>query len=110
MKKIVLAFLLISLLVSCNKKAEKSTVIDSNIAFEKYKEGFINGLWDIYPDWASSQGFHKGDSILVVNDSVFKKKQLDFAHSQLDSLQRYPIKSLSDNNIIDFHIIQNQKM
>ncbi|MBU0941928.1 MAG: DUF885 domain-containing protein [Bacteroidetes bacterium] len=108
MKKIVLAFLLISLLVSCNKKAEKSTVIDSNIAFEKYKEGFINGLWDIYPHWASSQGFHKGDSILVVNDSVFKKKQLDFAHSQLDSLQRYPIKSLSDNNIIDFHIIQNQ--
>ncbi|MBX9888921.1 MAG: DUF885 domain-containing protein [Flavobacteriaceae bacterium] len=108
MKKIVLAFLLITLLVSCNKKAEKSTVIDSNIAFEKYKEGFINGLWDIYPDWASSQGFHKGDSILVVNDSVFKKKQLDFAHSQLDSLQRYPIKSLSDNNIIDFHIIQNQ--
>ena len=108
MKKIVLAFLLVTLLVSCNKKAEKSTVIDSNIAFEKYKEGFINGLWDIYPDWASSQGFHKGDSILVVNDSVFKKKQLDFAHSQLDSLQRYPIKSLSDNNIIDFHIIQNQ--
>ena len=108
MKKIVLAFLLVTLLVSCNKKAEKTTVIDSNIAFEKYKEGFINGLWDIYPDWASSQGFHKGDSILVVNDSVFKKKQLDFAHSQLDSLQRYPIKSLSDNNIIDFHIIQNQ--
>lgn len=108
MKKIVIALTLFTLILSCNKKAEKVVVVDSNTAFEKYKEGFVKGLWEIYPDWAANQGFHKGDSILVVSDSLFKKKQLDFAHSQLDSLQRYPIKSLSDNNIIDFHIIQNQ--
>jgi uncharacterized protein (DUF885 family) len=108
MKKIVIALTLLTLILSCNKKAEKVVVVDSNTAFEKYKEGFVKGLWEIYPDWAANQGFHKGDSILVVSDSLFKKKQLDFAHSQLDSLQRYPIKSLSDNNIIDFHIIQNQ--
>jgi len=108
MKKIVIALTLLTLMLSCNKKVEKVVVVDSNTAFEKYKEGFVKGLWEIYPDWAANQGFHKGDSILVVSDSLFKKKQLDFAHSQLDSLQRYPIKSLSDNNIIDFHIIQNQ--
>jgi hypothetical protein len=55
-----------------------------------------------------NQGFHKGDSVLVVSDSVFKKKQLDFAHSQLDSLQDHPVKKPSNNNIIDFYIIQNQ--
>jgi uncharacterized protein (DUF885 family) len=108
MKKIVLSFVLFTFIISCNKKAETVVPKDINMAFEKYKDGFVNNLWDVYPDWAASQGFHKGDSVLVVSDSVFKKKQLDFAHSQLDSLQRYPIKSLSDNNIIDFHIIQNQ--
>lgn len=108
MKKIVLSFVLLTLLVACNKKAETPVQKDVNGAFEKYKEGFVTGLWEVYPDWAASQGFHKGDSILVVSDSLFKKKQLDFAHSQLDSLEQYQPKSLSDNNIIDFYIIQNQ--
>jgi hypothetical protein len=58
----------------------------------KIQRGFCYRLWDIYPDWAANQGFHKGDSVLVVSDSVFKKKQLDFAHSQLDSLQDHPVK------------------
>lgn len=108
MKKLIYSFVIITLLYSCNKKEETVTPKDLNRAFDQYKQGFVNELWEIYPDWAASQGFHKGDSILVISDSVFKKKQLDFAHSHLDSLQRYPIKSLSDNNIIDFYIIQNQ--
>ena len=108
MKKIIVSAILLSFLISCNKKAETVVPKDINLAFENYKERFVSSLWEVYPDWASNQGYHKGDSILVVNDSVFKKKQLDFAHSQLDSLQNYSIKSLSDNNIIDFHIIQNQ--
>jgi uncharacterized protein (DUF885 family) len=108
MKNVVISLVLLTVLFSCNKKAETSAPKDINAAFEKYKEGFVTRLWDIYPDWAANQGFHKGDSVLVVSDSVFKKKQLDFAHSQLDSLQDYPVKSLSNNNIIDFYIIQNQ--
>jgi hypothetical protein len=43
-------------------------------------------LWELYPDWAANQGYHKLDSVLVISDSVNKKKQLDFAHAQLDSL------------------------
>jgi hypothetical protein len=35
-----------------NKKAEKAVIIDSNTAFEKYKESFVKDLWEIYPDWA----------------------------------------------------------
>lgn len=108
MKKIAISIALLTLVLSCQKKVESAVIEDPNKDFEKYKEGFVYGLWDVYPDWAASQGFHKGDSILVVSDSTFKKKQLDFAHSQLDSLERYPIKSLSNNNIIDFYIIQNQ--
>jgi len=108
MKKIVLSLVLLAALFSCDKKVEPATPKDLNVAFEKYKEGFVDRLWEVYPDWASNQGFHKGDSLLVVSDSVFKKKQLDFAHAQLDSLQDYPIKKLDNTNIIDFYIIQNQ--
>jgi uncharacterized protein (DUF885 family) len=108
MKKIIFSLICISILVSCKKKEETVEAQNLNVKFEKYKENFITDLWEIYPDWAASQGYHKGDSILVVSDSVFKKRQLDFAHVQLDSLRAYPLESLSDNNKTDLHLIENQ--
>jgi uncharacterized protein (DUF885 family) len=108
MKKIIASTLFLFLLLSCQKKEESTAPIDSNKNFEKYKESFVIGLWELYPDWAAYQGYHKLDSVLVVSDSIYKKKQLNFAHAQLDSLQNYPLKNLSDNNIIDFYMIQNQ--
>lgn len=79
-----------------------------NEQFDKYKEGFTIGLWELNPDWAASQGYHKLDSVLAISDSISIKKQLDFSHAQLDSLQHYSIDGLSDNNIIDYYIIKNQ--
>ncbi|MGO4821683.1 MULTISPECIES: DUF885 domain-containing protein [unclassified Flavobacterium] len=108
MKKIIFSFICLSILVSCKKKEEAVETQNLNEKFEKYKQNFITDLWEIYPDWAASQGYHKGDSILVVSDSVFKKRQLDFAHVQLDSLRAYPLESLSDNNKTDLHLIENQ--
>jgi hypothetical protein len=72
--------ILITFMLSCNKKAEKAVIIDSNTAFEKYKEGFVKELWEIYLI-GLTKVFIKG---ILVSDSVFKKKQLDFA-LQLDS-------------------------
>ena len=108
MKKNIVSILFLVLLFSCQKKEETAAPIDSNKNFEKYKESFVTSLWELYPDWAANQGYHKLDSVLVVSDSTYIKRQLDFAHAQLDSLQNYPLKNLSDNNIIDFYMIQNQ--
>lgn len=108
MKKNIVSILFVVLLFSCQKKEETASPIDSNKNFEKYKESFVTSLWELYPDWAANQGYHKLDSVLVVSDSTYIKRQLDFAHAQLDSLQNYPLKNLSDNNIIDFYMIQNQ--
>ncbi|SDX83625.1 DUF885 domain-containing protein [Flavobacterium degerlachei] len=108
MKKIFVSILFSILLFSCSKKAETIDTKVLNEQFDKYKEGFVIGLWEINPDWAASQGYHKLDSVLVVSDSLGIKKELDFSHAQLDSLQHYSIDDLSDNNIIDYYIIKNQ--
>jgi len=108
MKKSIVSILFLVLLFSCQKKEEAVTPKDLNKNFENYKENFVTSLWELYPDWAANQGYHKLDSVLVVSDSVYRKRQLDFAHAHLDSLQNYPLKNLSDNNIIDFYMIQNQ--
>jgi hypothetical protein len=108
MKSSIISLLLVVLLFSCQKKEEALVQLDSNKNFEKYKESFVLGLWELYPDWAANQGYHKLDSVLVILDSRNKKKQRDFAHAQLDSLQHYPLENLSDSNIIDFYMIQNQ--
>ncbi|NGY37806.1 DUF885 domain-containing protein [Flavobacterium sp. XN-5] len=108
MKKSIVSILFLVLLFSCQKKEEAAAPQDLNKKFENYKENFVTSLWELYPDWAANQGYHKLDSVLVVSDSIYKKRQLDFAHAHLDSLQNYPLKNLSDNNIIDFYMIQNQ--
>jgi hypothetical protein len=46
MKNNIVSILLVILLFSCQKKEEAP--IDSNKNF-KYKEGFVLGLWELYP-------------------------------------------------------------
>jgi uncharacterized protein (DUF885 family) len=108
MKKIILPIMALLFLYSCNKSNKSIDDKDSNQKFEQYKEGFVNQLWEMNPDWAANQGYHKLDSVLVVPDAKFQKKQLDFAHVQLDSLENYSLESLSDNNKTDFYMIKNQ--
>jgi hypothetical protein len=53
---------------------------------QKTQEGLLLGLWDVYPDWVATAGFSK-EIVFGLLCSLLSKKQLDFAHSQLDSLQ-----------------------
>ena len=108
MKKLVLPILLLVLVSSCNKNQKSAEGGDDNKKFDQYKDHFINSFWELNPDWAASLGNHKLDSVLVVPDSHFIKKSLDFANANLDSLKNYSVDHLSDNNKTDFYMIQNQ--
>ncbi len=108
MKKLILPFLLLVLVSSCNKSTKSTEGGDDNKKFDLYKDRFINSFWELNPDWAASLGNHKLDSVLVVPDSHFIKKSLDFANANLDSLKNYSVDHLSDNNKTDFYMIQNQ--
>jgi Bacterial protein of unknown function (DUF885) len=101
MKNTILSISILFLLISCSKK-------DDNKAFDKYKNTFIEKLWKINPEWASSQGYHKYDSVLLVPNDKLRQAQLNFVKSNLDSLKNYPIDYLNDNNKTDFYMIKNQ--
>lgn len=99
--------LLLVLGISC-KETTPSATTDQNAAFDAYKEKFILAHWAIYPGWASSQGFHAYDSVLVIPNEASRKKEMAFCNANLDSLSHFDVKALSDNNKTDYHMIMGQ--
>ena len=109
MKKTFLSLAVLASLYSCNMTVKTDTVAEefSDIHFENYKEHFVDELWKLNPGWASSQGYHKYDSVLLIPDDAYEQKQLQFSAIQLDSLKKYSLENLSDNNKTDYHMIKN---
>ena len=94
-------------LFSCNKKEDSTLNADLNSKFDLYKEYFVEELWKISPEWAASQGFHNYDSILMIPTDENDRIQMKFAESQLDSLKKFPLEQLSDNNKTDLQMMEN---
>ena len=107
MKKTILSISILLLLFSCHNKEESTATVDLNSKFDHYKDYFVNELWKINPEWASSQGYHKYDSVLLIPNEANRKKELAFAKNQLDSLQNYPLEQLSDHNKTDLKMMEN---
>lgn len=112
MKKTILVFSIVAVFSACTDKTNKtegaSAASNKDVQFDHFKENFVEQLWKIYPGWASSQGYHKYDSILVVPDDASRQKEIAFAKANLDSLKTYDLSALSDNNKTDHHMIENQ--
>lgn len=107
MKKTLLSLSFLIVLFSCNKKDNVGSETDLNAKFDQYKTYFVEELWKVSPEWASSQGFHKYDSILIIPTVENDQMQLKFAKTHLDSLHNYPLESLSENNKTDAQMMQN---
>lgn len=90
---------------SANQPITQSTTTDS--AFAAFSNRFIEDLWKLYPGWASSQGYHKYDSVLVVPDAAFHQKELVFCQAYLDSLKNFELQKLSSGNKTDHHMLEN---
>jgi uncharacterized protein (DUF885 family) len=113
MKKIISLSALLIGLISCSSNktpSENGQEAGKNAdpAFENYKSGFLEGLWQVYPNWASEVSYHKYDSVLTVPDAANAEIQLKFIDANLDSLKHYDLKELSDNNKTDYYIIENE--
>nr|WP_260171863.1 DUF885 domain-containing protein [Mucilaginibacter phyllosphaerae] len=77
-------------------------------AFIRYEDHFLEELWKNNPDWATSVGYHKYDSVLLVPNDKTRAQLVKFAKVQLDSLNRYEVNTMNDANKIDHHLMQNQ--
>ncbi|MDR6940480.1 DUF885 domain-containing protein [Mucilaginibacter pocheonensis] len=77
-------------------------------AFTIYENSFLDALWKLNPDWATSVGYHKYDSLLYIPNEQNRQKMMDFAKVQIDSLSRFEVNTLNEANKIDYKIMQNQ--
>ena len=111
MKKIFFSGITLLIIAACGsdiRKQQNKNAVDINVQFDNYKATFIEELWKTYPSWASSQGYHKFDSILVIPNDAARVKELAFSKANLDSLKTYDLAGLSDNNKTDYYMIENQ--
>lgn len=107
-KALLLAILSLSL-AACQNATQpgmKSTSADA--AFDAYKARFVEDLWKQYPVWASSQGYHRYDSILSIPDARFRETEIAFSRQHLDSLKTFEVAKLSENNRTDYLMIRDQ--
>jgi len=108
MKKLI-TILSLALLAACGEKKDSETTYQNQDAkFDAFKERFVESLWKQFPGWASGQGYHKYDSVLVIPNDASRNSDLVFCKSYMDSLKRFDINELSNNNKTDYHMIEDQ--
>ena len=108
-KKITICLLLVSALIGCKK--DSTSPIEGSVddaAFNDYEKHFLDEFWKLNPDWGTSVGYHKYDSVLLVPDKKNRDKLIKFAKVQLDSLGRYSPANFLASNKMDYAILQNQ--
>jgi hypothetical protein len=109
-KKILLLALYVAAFTACKKDGESSQELSlkDDVAFTAYEGHFLDELWKNNPDWATSVGYHKYDSVLLIPNAKTREQAIKFAKVQMDSLSRYEVNSLNDANKMDHRMMQNQ--
>lgn len=105
MKNYLFALLLVLAITGCKKDGATD---ESSTPFDSFKQLYIEGLWKQNPDWASSVGYHKYDSVLVIPNDASRANQIAFIKSMQAQLSSFELAKLPPLNQIDYHLIQNQ--
>src|SRR5688572_11412240 len=96
-------------LFSCSnkKQIEEEQEVSADAAFDAYKIIWVEKLWRLNPDWASSQGYHKYDSVLVINTADRRERVLGTYRNMRKELAKHQPKELSVHNQIDLRMMEN---
>jgi hypothetical protein len=99
-------------LPACTSNATKATdqaaATAADARFDRFKDQFILDFWRQNPDYASSQGFHKYDSLLVIPDANQRRSDAAFVTKNLGALTGFAVDSLSPTNQIDWRLLNNE--
>lgn len=99
-----------ALLGSCSDPKSRTTAdadAQPDAAFERYKARFIDSLWYYNPEWASSQGFHRYDSLLVIPNEGRRRTEIKPLKRRAAEMAGFKLDELSVNNQTDFRMMQN---
>jgi hypothetical protein len=75
--------------------------------FATYRDKFLERLWKIYPEWATSVGYHLYDSLLTVPNDSFRKNEARFVSNAQNMLNGIEQDSLSVADRMDLLLIRN---
>lgn len=90
--------------VGCGVKGTKET---ENKRFKEFSDQFVEQLWRQYPTWASSAGYHRYDSVLVVPSEQNRKLELAFLERIGDTLATFDTTQLEASALVDYALIRN---
>jgi hypothetical protein len=98
-------------LSGCNSGPETAnSTVDADTAdasFERYKARFIDSLWYYNPEWASSQGYHRYDSLLVIPTATRRLGDTKALKRRSKELATFKPTDLSRSNQTDWHLMHN---
>jgi len=97
-----------TLLFACNSNKTNVTGKDLNTSFNNFQPRFLDAYWKENPSAAIFVGYGKYYDKLVMPDSNAFAQNVLFSKEWLDSLHSYNYDNLSDDNKINYNIIQNQ--
>jgi uncharacterized protein (DUF885 family) len=99
-------------LASCGNNPKTETAMGNHASqdslFDAYKQNFVENFWKIYPAFASNQGYHAYDSVLIVPNEESRQKELAFCKENLGLLKKLDLSILSDKNKTDYYMIENR--
>ncbi|MDB4901648.1 MAG: hypothetical protein JWQ63_929 [Mucilaginibacter sp.] len=108
-KLLFTASLIIAFCAGCKKDGSVGPLQGKDdAAFAVYENSFLEGLWKLDPDRATTSGYHKYDSLLLIPNDQRRDKMISFTKVQLDSLSRFEVTTLSAANKIDYNLMQNE--
>lgn len=103
-----LLMLIVLIHLACSQTNDtNSNDMNNNEQFNAYKENFVEELWKLYPEWASSLGYTKYDSVLKIPDENYRTAQLQFAQKHLEKLNSFLTENLDNGNKTDKAMMQN---
>ncbi len=105
---IILCFLAFIAFSSCNNNKQTENSAFADTSFNAFKDRFMDEYWKTNPSSAIFIGYGKYYDTLKIPDSAAFAGDVAFAKNYIDSLHSFDYTGLSDNNKIDYKILENQ--
>lgn len=86
----------------------QAKIIDQNEVFDRFKETFLEKMWELNPDLAVYVGYYKHDDQLLAPSGELRARRRAFLVNELMALKEFDANQLSAGNATDLAIIEGK--